>query len=346
MDSNGGFAELEPYALHQHPASAISGVTRTAISVLLLIGILCMLQVFGQDADIELPAEPSFSFNEPSTFTHGTEQQKDVLRAIAKEEFSLEHLSIEDQELLSEALRYSGVEVQDTCVIEHEMTFDIRAFTQRMKANIVQLVHPELGQKPVEVHFEPEDPDSEPLGEPIWTAIEGDYADFPIPFAESELLPKIIPVNLSSIRRVSNNKITTEYRAAPSRLLVANAGDDEFIDLKHVDVEFSVDRQTRRVIDQRLKLRKPQKLTGGDMGGMRLTRLDIYFQFGHDAVSNRNVATKLEQEMRARVAAVFRPRFEFEHGMSSLECLGEPSEHSYLYETVDAIANLDSVPDG
>ena len=130
------------------------------------------------DSEYVQPTFKKFSFNEPSTFHWANELQKATLRTIAENEFSLDHLAQEDQDLLNEALRYSGVEVHHTCVIDQYTQAKFRAFFGRWAPDRNVRYHPTSGLMDLTKSQDEE------LIQSDWQRIYTDISDYPYPFSE------------------------------------------------------------------------------------------------------------------------------------------------------------------
>ena len=277
-----------------------------------------------------------FSFNEPSTFSYASDQQKETLRSIAEEEFSLDHLTQEDQDLLDEALRYSGVEVHPACVIDQHTCARFRAFLGRWAPDRDVRFHPAHGFKDLL-----KSQDSELLVSE-WTMIVSDIAEYPYPFSEAQVLPKAIPLDLSSIRLRNRTNTTASFTGYPSRLLIESVAEDNIVARKDLAVDFVIGLNSKRVTTQSLYLPKPVRVHRG----VSLRELSITYKFENDEISNRNVLVSMNQTMKGRIWVLFRPKLIVESKLSYVECVEEAVSQSYLYESIDAIRALGVGSDG
>ena len=159
-----------------------------------------------------------FSYGEPSTFQSGTDEQQNTLRAIAEKEFSLNHLPEKELNLVEEALRKSAIEVQHSCVIEKQGGGTYRAFFNRKDMQEHLRFSPGIGVTDLLVK------DTDKPQSPEWKKIEGDYTDYPYPLSDAEGLPKVVPVNLSSIRAVDHSATHISFTAQPSALPICGYG--------------------------------------------------------------------------------------------------------------------------
>ncbi len=276
------------------------------------------------------PVHKTFSFNEPSTFHRASEQHKATLRAIAENEFSLDHLAQEDQDLLNEALRYSGVEVHHACVIDQNARANFRAFFGRWAHDRNVRYHPTHGFKNLLDVKGDEGERNE------WQKLITDAADYPYPFSESEVLPKVVPIDLSSIQLQDRSDSTARYTSLPSALLIASVAEDNIVERKDLKVDFIVNLKMKRVTSLTLYLPMPVSV----YTGISLRELKITYKFEDDAISDRNVLVSMNQTMKGRIWLLFRPKLAVLTKLSYVECAEEAVRQSYLYESIDAIRAL------
>ena len=272
-----------------------------------------------------------FSYGEPSTFQSGTDAQQNTLRAIGEEEFSLNHLPEEERNLVEEALRKSAIEVQHSCVIEKYGGGTYRAFFNRKDMQEHLRFSPGIGVTDLltEGKDKPQSPE--------WKKIEGDYTDYPYPLSDAEGLPKVVPVNLSSIRAVDHSATHISFTAQPSALLFAGmAPKDRILSRQDLAIDFDVDRETVRVTRQSMYIRKPTRV----YFGIKITDLVVTYNFDHDPVVDRNVLTNMHHVMKGSIGLVFRPQFSVDTKLTYIECTGEAKNRSYLFESMDAISAL------
>ena len=287
------------------------------------------------DSDYPQLAYTKFSFNEPSTFHWANEQQKATLRTIAEAEFSLDHLAQEDQDLLDEALHYSGVEVHHACVIDQNTTAKVRAFFGRWVLDRNVRYHPTLGFKEL---LDPQVDEREQKG---WKKLFSDVSEYPYPFSEAQVLSKVVPIDLSSIQLQSRSDTTAQYTGLPSMLLTASVAEDNIVEREDLAIDFSVNLETKRITTLSLYLPKSVRV----YRGIRLQKLSITYEFENDPISNRNVLGSMEQSMKGRIWFLFRPKLSVASKLTYVECLEEAASQSYLYESIDAIKALDLSPE-
>ncbi len=274
--------------------------------------------------------QKSFSFNEPSTFHRANKQQKATLRSIADKEFSLDHLAKEDQDLLDEALRYSGVEVHHSCVIDETTRAKLRAFLVRWAPDRNVRYHPTHGYKDL---LESRDNEQTQSG---WQKQYSDVAEYPYPFSEAQVLSKVVPIDLSSIQLQSRSDTTAQYSGLPSRLLIASVAENNIVDREDLKVDFTVNLETKRVTSLTLYLPESVRV----YRGISLRELSITYKFENDAISDRNVLVSMDQTMKGRIWLTFRPNLTVQSKFSYVECEEEAVRQSYLYESIDAIRAL------
>lgn len=278
------------------------------------------------------PKLEKFSFNDPVTFHFGNEEQKAKLRSIAEEEFSLDHLSKEDQDLLNEALQYSGVEVHKSCVIERSTNGKIRAFLGRWNPEEHMTYHPSLGSKGIAHDEKPKDDEL-----PDWKTVVGDYVEYPYPFSEEMVIPKAIPVNMSTIRLVSRDESEVRFTARPSSLLMAKLSEaDQLVSEEDLAIEFVVDKKSKRISKQSMSLEHPVRV----YRGIGIRELSVSYEFAIDPISRRHVMTNMSHTLRGNIWWVVRPSLAIDTDLNYIECLEEPTNRSYLYASMDAIRAL------
>lgn len=273
----------------------------------------------------------SFSYNEPSTFHRANEQQKATLRSIAEKEFSIDHLAQEDQDLLDDALRYSGVEVHHSCVIDETTRAKLRAFLVRWAPDRNVRYHPTLGYKDL---LESQNDEQIQSG---WQKQYSDVVEYPYPFSEAQVLSKVAPIDLSSIQLQSRSDTTAQYTGLPSRLLIASVAEDNIVEREDLKVDFTVNLETKRVSKLTLYLPESVKV----FRGISLRELSITYKFENDAISDRNVLVSMDQTMKGRIWFTFRPNLTVQSKFSYVECEEEVVRQSYLYESIDAIRTLE-----
>ena len=282
------------------------------------------------NSDYTPRARSSFSFNEPSTFHRANEQQKATLQSIAENEFNMDHLAQEDRDLLNEALRYSGVEVHHVCVIDQHTRANFGAFLGRWAHARNVRYHPTYGSKNL---LDEKGDVGERTG---WQKLITDAADYPYPFSESEVLSKVVPIDLSSIQLHDRSDSTATYTSLPSRLLIASVAEDNIVEREYLKVDFIVNLKTKRVSSLTLHLPKPVRV----YRGISLRELSITYKFEDDTISDRNVLVSMDQTMKGRIWLLFRPKLAVQSKFSYVECEEEAVKQSYLYESIDAIRAL------
>lgn len=281
--------------------------------------------------------ESKFSFLDPDSYYFADEQQKSVLKDIYQTEFDLDHLPIADQELLTEALGKSGVEVQSTCKVHKETTGELKAFFRRHHEHAkVNYFPAEPGKLPSMQVYEAE-------GSPHITQnqeyqpIVGDTADYPYPLSEANVVIKLIPINLSSIEQTERTDSVVRFKAYPSKILYAKLREeDQLWDLVDTKVEFEVDLARKRLNWLEFQLRKPVKV----YSFIRVSAFRLRYEFEDNEVVDRNVVKSVEHHMKGRLALVFQPNFDFTNVLTYESCIAPPPTESYLTRAMGAIANL------
>ena len=270
-----------------------------------------------------------FSFGVPSSFHLADSNQSTYLKQIAEREFSLDHLTESHQELVSQALRTGGIEVDSACSVEKRLTTDIRVFMKRESVEAHEKFHPHKGMK----DLAPKEGQTSD-----WRAIAGDSTAYPYPFSEDQVISKTVPVNLSTVQlkgdREGKNAVYTSH---PSELLYAKLSErDRLIPLEKMELEFEIDTESKQLIRQKLRLLKPQRV----YFGIKIRKLELAYDFEQNDQVNRNVMVSQSQYMGGRLWLVSRPRFEIDASFDYDDCDGEIPETSYLYQSIAAIASL------
>ena len=312
-----------------HPPSLL-------VSLMAVVGVLISVPCWGSEVTGLVSRMESsssmFSFGDPSSFQYGSDEQKQILQGIAESEFSVEHLPEHERDLVSEALDKSGIEVQDACRVDMNAVGSLGAFFIRRKHHERTRFDPTLGV------FESPSKKKKNTEPKVWKRIKGDYTEYPYPFGDARLIPKVIPVNLSSINVVDRDETRVKFVAKPSALLFAKMPSEErILNAEQLRVEFDVDRSTRRV--SRLTLYLPEGVRV--YRGIRITELKFEYEFEDDRTVDRNVLKLVKHAMRGRIGGVFRPNFAFTTDLSYNDCVGARDEHSYLYAAIDSIRALD-----
>lgn len=283
--------------------------------------------------DKPMPSDPNFSYGVPSTFHLANDVQKALLQDIADKEFTLDHLSVNDQALLSDALQYSGIELGNHCEIEKQATTFIKAFFRKYNESEHKHFDPEKGM----LDLLPKAEKDQPPPEPSWQPLKSDYHEYPYPISEELVIPKTVAVDLSSIQSISRTDTTASFQADPSRLLYAKLPPDEPLwDLLKMIVEFDVDLNTRRVTNQTLKIEKSTRV----FFGIRVTKFELHYHFTDNEKIDRNVMNHMTQLMRGRMYLLASAQFEIEGDYSVGECTENLPTKSYLYQSIDSIKQL------
>ena len=232
---------------------------------------------------------------------------------------------------MSEALDRSGIEVQDSCRVDMDAAGSLGAFFIRRKHQENTRFHPNLGV------FETPSKKREDVESTGWKEIRGDYTEYPYPFGDARLIPKVVPVNLSSISVVDRDEESVKFVAKPSALFFAKMRPEErILTSEQLRVELDVDRHSRRMT--RLTLFLPEGVRV--YRGIRITSLKFEYEFEDDHMVERNVLKRVNHAMRGRIGGVFRPNFTFTTDLSYNDCVGTRDEHSYLYAAIDSIRAL------
>ncbi|MCY4128304.1 MAG: hypothetical protein OXG15_03550 [Gammaproteobacteria bacterium] len=310
-------------------------LTPSLIGLMTLIGVLssvsCWSAEDGISQSMKGDSSNMFSFGDPSSFGHASDEQKQILIGIAESEFDLGHLSDDERDLAYEALGKSGVEVQSGCRIEMEVEGSLGAFLIRRKHHEKTRFDPTLG-----VYEFPSEKNksAESVG---WKRPAGDYTEYPYPFGDARLMPKVIPVNLSSISVIDRDATHVKFDAKPSALLFEKMRPEErILSAEQLGVEFDVDRTTRRV--SRLTLYLPEGVKV--YRGIKITSLRFEYEFEEDSAVGRNVLKRVHHAMRGRIGGIFRPNFGFTTDLSYEDCGGTLKNQSYLLEAIESIREL------
>ena len=305
------------------------------VSVITVLGLMCAVTCWGsEDTDSKRKMDDTtviFSFGEPASFQAGTDAQKQILKDIAASEFSLEHLPEYERDLAYEALGKSGVEVQDACAVDMHVAGSLGAFFVRHKRQESTRFHPDYGV------FEVPSETKEETEAEAWKRVAGDYTEYPYPFGDARLIPKVVPVNLSSVRVIDSDETSVTYDAKPSALLFMKMRPEErILDDGQLGVRFEVDRTSRRVTRLTLYLPEGARV----YRGIRITNLQFEFEFEEDENLERNVLKRVNHAMKGRIWGLFRPNFSFTTDLSYANCNGARNENSYLVAAIDSIQAL------
>ena len=170
-----------------------------------------------------------------------------------------------------------------------------------------------------------------------WQKVSDDYTEYPYPLGEARLIPKVIPVNLSTISVAERDDAQILFKAKPSALLFEKMRpEDRLLTAEQLDVEFSVDRSTERISRLSLLLSEKAKVHWA----VRITDLRFDFEFEDDPSVGRNVLKRVQHYMRGRVGWVFRPNFSLTTDLEYGSCSRTPSDSSYLYASRAHIEQL------
>ena len=274
-----------------------------------------------------------FSYGVPSSFHLADDEQKEYLTSLAESEFQLTHLKEEDRNLISDALKYSGVEVGTACQIEKKGSAKIKAFFRKFEEDEHKYFHPKQGMK----NMLPQSESKDEVTEPTWEGLHSDQTEYPYPFSEAQVISKAIPVNLSSIQPTGRTDTTASFEATPSALLYGKLPPkDQLWGIDKMVVKFDIDLESRRLTQQTLEIVKSLKV----FRGIRVTRFRLHYDFTNDSNINRNVMSHMDHQMAGRLYFTFRPTFHIVSDYSYGECEGEIPTESYLFQSIAAIQKL------
>ena len=310
-------------------------IPSSLISVITVLVLMCAIKYLGAENTISEREKGNssmmFSFGEPASFHAGTAEEKQILKDIAESEFSLEHLPEYERDLAYESLGKSGVEVQDACEVDMHVAGSLGAFFVRRRHQERTRFHPEFG-----VFEVPSDAQKESQSG-SWKTVTGDYTEYPYPFGDARLIPKVIPVNLSSVQVNDRDERRVIYEAKPSALLFMKMRPEErILDDDQLGVRFEVDRTTRRVTRLTLYLPEGARV----YRGIKITNLEFDFEFANDDNLDRNVLKRVNHVMKGRIWGLFRPNFSFTTDLTYADCDGARNEHSYLLAAIEGIREL------
>ena len=306
-----------------------------------VVGLALTCQFLTAEVNGESPLmsdiEPKFSFLNPDSYHFADEHQKSILKDIYRTEFDLSHLPIEDQELLTEALGKSGVEVQSTCKVHKETTGQLRAFFRKHDEHAKVNYFPAESGKPASMQVYEAEGSPHITQNQEYQPIVGDTADYPYPLSEANVVIKLIPINLSSIEVTQRTDSVAVFKAYPSKILYAKLREeDQLWDLVDTKIEFEVDLARKRLNWLDFALQKPVKA----YHFVRVSAFRLRYEFEDNEVVNRNVVKSVEHHMKGRLALVFQPNFDFTNVLTYESCVAPPPTESYLTRAMDSIANL------
>ena len=322
-------------AVTEWTGRTLAGIRSCLAGIIAFIVILCASaswssEVTGSVSKVE-NSSTAFNFGDPATFQYASTEEKQILRGIAETEFSLAHLSSYERELAEDALRSSGVEVYDACPVDMDVAGRFGALFVRKKLHEKTRFDPDLGI--LEIPSE-ESEDAEP---PAWKRGHRDFTEYPYPLGEARLVPKIIPVNLSSVRVVERSESNVTYVAKPSALLFEKMRpEDRILNADQLSVRFDVDPSARRITRLTLDLDESVKV----YRAIRISNLKFEYVFEDDETIGRNVLTRVHHAMKGRIAWVLRPNFVLTTELTYGDCIGAQTESSYLYSAIDGIRAL------
>lgn len=289
------------------------------------------------DSTSTIRNEQSFSFLNPDTFHLADKEQRETLKGIYESEFDLSHLSQEDQNILSEALSKSGIEVQSACVVNKETTAKIGAFFRNW--NMVQSTkyHPPSQDHPYS-HLIEETEEADKNGPPTTRrSYSQDATDYPYPLSEANAVIKLVPINLSTTRVVERTADSVMYEADPSELLFANLSEeDQLWTANDSRVLFNIDLGRNRLNWLKYELKESVKV----YNFVRISDFQLSYEFVEDKALNRNVVRSVDHSMKGRLALLFRPNLKISNSFSYDTCSTSPPTESYLFRSMSAIANL------
>ena len=273
---------------------------------------------------------PYFSYLNPATFSAGSAEQKRNLQSIAEDEFDLSHLPSADQELLQEAIQFSGLEVHDTCVVDVEVEGSVGAFLRRFEQQEHRRFDPRQGVLDLT-------PKEDKGAVPSWRPIVHDYTAYPYPFGDQPLIPKVVPVNLSTIDVHEQRRNSTVYSARPSALLFASEKpENRILTAEDLVVKFSVDTESERLSELSIQLEKPKRVHFA----ISIKELHIAYQFKFDEAIGSNVLSGMQASMRGRLGLVFNPNFRISTTLHYSDCMESQPKPSYLFDSIDSINSL------
>ncbi|MYD79710.1 MAG: hypothetical protein F4X44_03755 [Gammaproteobacteria bacterium] len=289
------------------------------------------------DSTSTIRNEQTFSFLNPDTFHLADKKQRETLKGIYESEFDLSHLSQDDQNILSEALSKSGIEVQSVCVVNKETTAKIGAFFRNW--NMIQLTkyHPPSQDHPYS-HLVEETEESEKNGQPTTRRSYSQGAtDYPYPLSEANAVIKLVPINLSTTKVLERTENSVTYEADPSKLLFVNLREeDQLWDTDDSRVVFNIDVQRNRLNWLKYELKESVKVHTF----VRISDFQLSYEFVEDERLNRNVVRSVDHSMKGRLALLFRPNLKISNSFSYDTCSSAPPTESYLFQSMSAIANL------
>lgn len=289
---------------------------------------------------VTMPAqhrEQTFSFLNPDTYHLADNEQRKILKEIYESEFNLSHLSADEQNVLTEALSKSGIEVQSACVVNKETTAKIGAFFRNW--NMIQLTkyHPPTQDHPFS-HLVEETEESDKDGQPTTRRSYSQVAtDYPYPLSEANAVIKLVPINLSTTRVLERTADSATYEADPSELLFANLSEeDQLWTADDSRVLFNIDLDRNRLNWLKYELKESVKV----YNFVRISDFQLNYELVEDEALNRNVVRSVDHSMKGRIALVFRPNLKISNSFSYDTCTVPPPTESYLFRSMSAIANL------
>lgn len=291
----------------------------------------------GSDSTSTIRNGQTFSFLNPDTFHLADKEQRETLKGIYESEFDLSHLSQEDQNVLSEALSKSGIEVQSACVVNKETTAKVGAFFRNW--NMVQMTkyHPPSKDHPYS-HLVEETDEADKSDQPITRrSYSQDATDYPYPLSEANAVIKLVPINLSTTKVLERTAESVTFEADPSELLFTNLSEeDQLWTAEDSRVVFNIDLQRNRLNWLKYELKESVKVHTF----VRISDFQLSYEFVEDEALNRNVVRSVDHSMKGRLALLFRPNLKISNSFSYDTCSTSPPTESYLFRSMSAIANL------
>jgi hypothetical protein len=281
--------------------------------------------------------ERAFSFLNPDTFHLADKVERDTLKRIYESEFDLSHLSPDDQNVLSEALSKSGIEVQSACIVNKETTAKVGAFFRNWNMIQETKYHPPSPEHPYS-HLVEETEESKRKDQPTKRrSYSQDATDYPYPLSEANAVIKLVPINLSTTKVVERTADSVTFEAVPSELLFANLSEeDQLWTAEDSRVVFNIDIERKRLNWLKYELKESVKVHTF----VRISDFQLSYEFVEDEALNRNVVRSVDHSMKGRLALLFRPNLKISNSFSYDTCSTSPPTESYLFRSMSAIANL------
>lgn len=262
--------------------------------------------------------EHIFDFDDQSTFEYGSIEQTTSLKTVGTREFSLGHLPMFDRDIVTDALRFGGAELDQECQITQNVEVKVAAFFL--------------------------------LREESKTNSTGDVTHYSYlyPMSEDGGIPRTPPVDLSSIERLpSDDDQLVEYRARPSMIMFleefgehANRTSDKEVDpfLKpsHFEIRLQIDTETRQLKQLTMTLQQPVNF----YGVFSIREFHSTYLFDFDDQVKANVVQSVKHRLLGAALLVFRPQMSYRGEFAYFECDSQSTQQSFLYTSIDAIHQL------